>query len=296
MNFFEFQALCLTPAQKVILTLKKSPRSEETEDIVCFFSGYKTCYGQRFFESCDELMPIFRKPTSHGKISSAYARDFLQFDEIVKVTPADSENISLVKTDKIDSVVNGLQTLDDTLFAQCEAIVREMNELFPDIKIPFDEGDEPNVILYTKDGITNGLIQNICIRGGELRFTVNDMEFVSVCTKKDIAIHSIPDLLRGLMMSIKDPTSDMQDICGHPFDLPYNEIPAADAVRHPVLTKLGLLETLRHNKWWYTLSEEKRQGIISELQSFISRPLPNWEQATDSFKAWVYQQSEGEIR
>ena len=214
-----------------------------------------------------DLIPLFAKITKKGTMSRQEIPEYFDWDEIKEIEPADDKNLSVVKQEDAMNVLFAQSHLERVCMLQIYAIVTEMHDLLGKRVYLNEEESEPALIM-DKFAAYYGHIKNVGLDDdGAVVYCVATDSDVKDYHINSISIECVPSLLSTVMESITNPELDMEMA-----SIPWDKLPIPNPNRHPVLTKLKLIEHLQFNLWWRSVTNQERENIH---QRFDQSPCPD---------------------
>lgn len=273
MTLLEFLSHNLRFGDKVELTIKYYDRSQKT--ITAFFHGFRILDG-RHISIGNNLYPMFKKMNKNGKMSREYTDEYTSLETIKSITKL-TEDATHFMPEELPSIQKCTYIKNHLAKKQITAICKELATLFPDKWIPLPSSGELDCALWDEHGgIALATGMNILrIRYGK----EGEKEGYLVCAAPDYAEPNIyPSwrhdleysplaLLRVLVQDIAlegelPETAGEEGDCINFSALPWRTFPLAGP-GCPVLKNMGLLELLRYNLWWKSLSPQEKEAVFA---------------------------------
>jgi hypothetical protein len=289
MKLIEFLSLGIKAGDKIRVTYDNHIKSKpEHADV--FFKGFRIWSGSRVERNPDRLIPVFNKTTKDGKRSRNEYDGYFGLEEIIDIEFL-NEKTNLVKylnerNDYFDvpalpSIANIFENLESRARQQLFQLVKELDDLFPDLQVALNEyekawrDDGYNNISYPTHVVSVGYwkghgksLDNICLN------IVSKHDNGLYELDKDIYVEDCYRLLSNTISSIINPEEiDKEDIEEHDVidfhSMAWEDIPTAQREKHPYLFNTKILERLRVEKWWKTLTDDQIKTIFPEVYNII---------------------------
>lgn len=274
-----FMAYNLKAGQKVSLTMPAKSKDDKYKHVELFFCGYTNKFGLKTASHTSMLRPVFAVPTKSN--TPGRKTEPIGFEDIEDLSIIDSPDDVQLMPNEVDGWMIARAIMSRTALVEVYAICREMNSLFKGKRIPLNTSVDAARTNDNGDGITKCSVTSLGVNEcGTPTFDLCDTETgaKSTVTMEQIDVDGTV-LLSELIESIQNPEFYEEFSEKAAKDNPllllswmqWDEIPKASQ-NEKALEKLGLLEILRVNLWWRTLSLEEKTELLSE-NYFIDKSI-----------------------
>lgn len=277
MTPIQFIAYGLSPGQEVELDLKNTK-----EPIRCFFKGFRVFMGSRVALGINDLVPLFCERTKAGKMGKAKIKHPTHFRYINQIRPLKHSVFSLedIKGWRLASM-----QMNTTTYPMICKIINEMASIFPGKRIPLhpDYRSRVRVMDFENDSTNErpGYILTIGTdENGYINFEIELDGQVKLCVEEEVDIENYSRLLDNLAQSIVRPPQEKDtgtlnaQTTLRLNDYTYKTLPCVND--KPYVTEI--LQQLRVNLWWRSLSEKEKEQCLVNPQMDIDMMIKNFLQ------------------
>lgn len=268
MHPLEFFAYNMQPGQMADVTVKDG-NGQKT--IRCYFYAFKSRYDYKIMNGTKDLIPVFVFPNKkNGEMGKTYVKEIHSFDDILSIGFGDSW-APAITMNEIYGYVSGSYSPECLAEIQIRNIVKEMSRLFPGKRIHINGPGTPAAVFESHGGIKTGATVNIISVGydnqtGKYNVEVEGDCYNGIYDPDNLTIKSYPILLEDIMTSVAYPEEIDRENKEDYIDLAsirYAAIPRVWPNNTPTLFKTMLIDELRCNKWWKTLSDGKKRRLFA---------------------------------
>lgn len=271
MSPLEFFASNLNRRQKVKL-IWRHPSSDNVKEVICFFKGYRNYCEKRVVDNADDIIPVFCECTKNGKMSNRELRDYIKLEDIANIEILGP--FSNIPTPQVPNWNNAVNVINKVARQQILAILKDMDSLFPGMSVPLSKDGDPRLVLSVAESHGGvdieypGVVLSLSCKDGHIVYEI-DQDVETFKGTSGVFVPNFAEVLDALVNSILDPPAGDEDDeipgqdCIRLHDYTWETLPLADKDKQPTLFELGLLEQLRVNLWWESLSEKDKTDLMN---------------------------------
>ena len=280
MHPLEFIALNLKSDQKVELTYidPMAFGKGEAKTVECFFRGLTSDLKPSavIFDNIEDLRPVFVLPNKNGKPQRKRVDNYIRFRDIISIWPDRSAAARpVIYPSEIEGYSKGVTAAQDLALLQIQDIADEMATLFGGKRIQLNYPCRVEIIYDSHVGIDMSTPVDILSVGYNQKalypeFEVDNDAYREILSVDELCIDDPILLLGELMDAIRHPCYDEPlECCVDLVAMDWKSIPDPEPSQAPVLFRIALLQGLRAERWFESLSLEDKRRIFLPVENPI---------------------------
>lgn len=284
----EFLSLGIGYGQRVTLTLKDI--NGETRSVDCHFAGFRFFMGRATCDSPGDIIPVFNATSKNGKMLNRHIYEHTKLDNIISIKTAEATGISSLPGN-IPSLGRAVDNIEKTSRHFLEMVLKEMSVLFPGKKIRFDMDDRRNAaVYYYKHDSDVPDITAVCFKDGKVRYELEG-EYTNEqdVTDSEIDVFSYTRILETVLENIRRPyvPEGCEDNFFSPDEQSWKDIPDVDPDKQPYLHSTLVLEELKADLWFESLSDEEKEAQFNGLKNTYEHTVKEHPENSRSFVQFI---------